>query len=277
MHHIECFFSSCWTLWMVNLLEEMCNIGWLRTGNPLVDSVAEHQAASEQAYDMYLSTPRYLAFIGLFFCWHQKTPAKIFPATCFAENGHFSKRLFHASFFWAGKFETISGGTPRFCSQQLLTTSRCNLEAVGWYGVTVMVILWSYGYPSGHNDHRRMTTHMYTYFSNFPMLKQDVLLSYLCRWCISHHIHCKLCFHMHIFVPFSTHLIWYKSIGPLRKMSRLIIICGPIVSILAGGDCGVQTFDKTEFGYTLEVQHSLASEPWNVSTIFRFWFSNFVF
>ena len=85
--------SCCWTLWMVNLVEEMCNIGWLRTGNPLVDSVAEHQAASEQAYDMYLSTPRYLAFIGLFFCWHQKTPAKIFPATCFAENGYFSKRL----------------------------------------------------------------------------------------------------------------------------------------------------------------------------------------
>lgn len=52
----------------------------LRTGNPLVDSVAEHQAASEQSYDMYLSSPRYLAFVGLFFCWHQQTPAKIFPA-----------------------------------------------------------------------------------------------------------------------------------------------------------------------------------------------------
>ena len=112
MHHIECLFFLLLLLNVVNcesLKEEMCNIGWLRTGNPLVDSVAEHQAASEQAYDMYLSTPRYLAFIGLFFCWHQKTPAKIFPATCLLRMVIFFKRLFHASVFLQGNLTRYSG------------------------------------------------------------------------------------------------------------------------------------------------------------------------
>ena len=52
--------------------------------------MAEHQAASEQSYDMYLSSPRYLAFVGLFFCWHQRTPAKIFPVLFAAVAYHFS-------------------------------------------------------------------------------------------------------------------------------------------------------------------------------------------
>jgi len=48
----------------------------VKTGNPLVDSVAEHSPANEQAYELYLAKPRYLAAIGLAFCWHQKTPGK---------------------------------------------------------------------------------------------------------------------------------------------------------------------------------------------------------
>jgi len=48
----------------------------VKTGNPLVDSVAEHSPASSQAYEQYLGTPRLLAVVGLAFCWHQKTPAK---------------------------------------------------------------------------------------------------------------------------------------------------------------------------------------------------------
>ncbi|CAE7440962.1 STT3 [Symbiodinium microadriaticum] len=64
-----------------------------KTGNPLVDSVAEHQAASDQAYDMYLGTPRYFAFVGLFFCWHQRTPAKIFPVLFAAVAYHFSLKM----------------------------------------------------------------------------------------------------------------------------------------------------------------------------------------
>lgn len=88
-------------------------------------------------------------------------------------------------------------------------------------------------------------------------------LKYLYRWCISHYFHCKLCFHMHIFVPFSTHLIWYKSIGALRKMSRLIIICGPIVSILAGRDCG---FTLSTHGFRKHWRFPI----WGETTIFRF-------
>mmetsp|Transcript_52508 Transcript_52508/g.94171 ORF Transcript_52508/g.94171 Transcript_52508/m.94171 type:complete len:840 (-) Transcript_52508:53-2572(-) len=50
-----------------------------RTGNPLVDSVAEHQPTSSSAYSHYLGEARKIAVIGLAFCWHQRTPAKIFP------------------------------------------------------------------------------------------------------------------------------------------------------------------------------------------------------
>ncbi|CAJ1453245.1 unnamed protein product [Effrenium voratum] len=64
-----------------------------KTGNPLVDSVAEHQAANEKAYDMYLSTPRYFAFVGLFLCWHQRTPAKVFPVLFAAVAYHFSLKM----------------------------------------------------------------------------------------------------------------------------------------------------------------------------------------
>jgi len=50
----------------------------VKTGNPLVDSVAEHQPANDQAYDMYLAKARYLAAVGLLFCWHQRSPGKFF-------------------------------------------------------------------------------------------------------------------------------------------------------------------------------------------------------
>jgi len=48
----------------------------VKTGNPLVDSVAEHQPADAQAYKMYLGTPRFWAMAGMLFCWHQKTGGK---------------------------------------------------------------------------------------------------------------------------------------------------------------------------------------------------------
>eukprot|EP00928_Gymnodinium_smaydae_P053212 TRINITY_DN37256_c0_g1_i1.p1 TRINITY_DN37256_c0_g1~~TRINITY_DN37256_c0_g1_i1.p1 ORF type:complete len:841 (+),score=119.70 TRINITY_DN37256_c0_g1_i1:37-2559(+) len=50
-----------------------------RTGNPLVDSVAEHQPSSASSYKAYLGSSKDFAFFGLFLCWHQRTPAKVFP------------------------------------------------------------------------------------------------------------------------------------------------------------------------------------------------------
>lgn len=90
MFLVSCCVLLCTQAWPdISLISFATAVrGWvlhpvqpMRTGNPLVDSVAEHQAANEQAYDMYLSTPRYFACAGLFFCWHQRTPAKIFPVT----------------------------------------------------------------------------------------------------------------------------------------------------------------------------------------------------
>jgi len=48
----------------------------VKTGNPLVDSVAEHQPADPQSYAMFLGGAEYIAIIGLAFIWHQGTPGK---------------------------------------------------------------------------------------------------------------------------------------------------------------------------------------------------------
>lgn len=91
--------AVCWVLIQFNYFSPWSSrirglfLKHRKTGNPLVDSVAEHQAANEQAYDMYLSTPRYFACAGLFFCWHQRTPAKIFPVLFAAVAYHFSLKM----------------------------------------------------------------------------------------------------------------------------------------------------------------------------------------
>jgi len=49
-----------------------------RTGNPLVDSVAEHQAATSGAYFQYLHHCKNLAVLGFAMCFVNRTPAKYF-------------------------------------------------------------------------------------------------------------------------------------------------------------------------------------------------------
>jgi len=51
-----------------------------RTGNPLVDSVAEHQPASPQAYWQYLHYSVYCAPVGFALCLLQPTKARLFLA-----------------------------------------------------------------------------------------------------------------------------------------------------------------------------------------------------
>ena len=49
-----------------------------RTGNPLVDSVAEHQPASAQAYNQYLNIMVNIAPVGFLFCFYKISDAKVF-------------------------------------------------------------------------------------------------------------------------------------------------------------------------------------------------------
>ncbi len=49
-----------------------------RTGNPLVDSVAEHQPASAAAYWQYLQQAMYLSPIGLVICFFDRSNASLF-------------------------------------------------------------------------------------------------------------------------------------------------------------------------------------------------------
>jgi len=64
-----------------------------KTGNPLVDSVAEHSATSDGAYRQFLGDARIAAAVGLLFCWHQKTPAKLFPVLYAVVAYHFSAKM----------------------------------------------------------------------------------------------------------------------------------------------------------------------------------------
>jgi dolichyl-diphosphooligosaccharide--protein glycosyltransferase len=65
----------------------------VKTGNPLVDSVAEHSPSSTQAFDMYLGKARFLALIGMLFCWHQRTPAKFLPPLYAVVAYHYSVKM----------------------------------------------------------------------------------------------------------------------------------------------------------------------------------------
>lgn len=65
----------------------------VKTGNPLVDSVAEHQPADEQAYDMFLGPPRFMAMFGLLFAFHQGTPAKFLTFLYAAVAYHYSLKM----------------------------------------------------------------------------------------------------------------------------------------------------------------------------------------
>jgi len=65
----------------------------VKTGNPLVDSVAEHQPTSKSAYEMYLNSPRYMAVVGILFCWHQRSPGKFLAVLYAAVAYHYSLKM----------------------------------------------------------------------------------------------------------------------------------------------------------------------------------------
>jgi len=65
----------------------------MKTGNPLVDSVAEHSGSSPQAFAQYLHHARYLAVVGLLFCWHQNSPGKYLSFIYATVSYHYSLKM----------------------------------------------------------------------------------------------------------------------------------------------------------------------------------------
>ena len=63
-----------------------------RTGNPLVDSVAEHQPASSAAYHQYLHNAVTPAFFGFFVCCYKLNPGKLFLILYCCVSYYFSLR-----------------------------------------------------------------------------------------------------------------------------------------------------------------------------------------
>lgn len=96
----------------------------IKTGNPLVDSVAEHQPANAQAYEMYLGTPRFLAVLGLLFCWHQPSPGKFLVVLYAAVAYHYSLKMSRLILI-CGPIVSVLAGYPvgivgDWCIEQIL-------------------------------------------------------------------------------------------------------------------------------------------------------------
>ena len=71
-----------------------------RTGNPLVDSVAEHQPASEAAYGHYLNVIYKIAPYGLAMCIFNFTDANLFLISYAFIAYYFSSELSYAKSKW---------------------------------------------------------------------------------------------------------------------------------------------------------------------------------
>jgi dolichyl-diphosphooligosaccharide--protein glycosyltransferase len=96
----------------------------VKTGNPLVDSVAEHQPANDQAYDMYLNKARFLAAFGLLFCWHQPSPGKFMAFLYAAVAYHYSLKMSRLVLI-CGPIVSVLAGFPigiigDWCVEQIL-------------------------------------------------------------------------------------------------------------------------------------------------------------
>eukprot|EP00451_Oxyrrhis_marina_P032806 CAMPEP_0204359156 /NCGR_PEP_ID=MMETSP0469-20131031/37040_1 /ASSEMBLY_ACC=CAM_ASM_000384 /TAXON_ID=2969 /ORGANISM="Oxyrrhis marina" /LENGTH=833 /DNA_ID=CAMNT_0051347139 /DNA_START=15 /DNA_END=2516 /DNA_ORIENTATION=- len=64
-----------------------------KTGNPLVDSVAEHQPASDRAFFHYMHNACYLAFPGFVVCFFHRTPGAWFMILYALVAYHFSTKM----------------------------------------------------------------------------------------------------------------------------------------------------------------------------------------
>mmetsp|Transcript_27009 Transcript_27009/g.62376 ORF Transcript_27009/g.62376 Transcript_27009/m.62376 type:complete len:866 (-) Transcript_27009:74-2671(-) len=95
-----------------------------RTGNPLVDSVAEHQPSNEQAYDSFLGSARYLALVGILLCWHQDTPAKFLASVYAVVAYHYSLKMARLMIICGPIVSILAGYAPGmaldWCVEQFL-------------------------------------------------------------------------------------------------------------------------------------------------------------
>jgi len=80
-----------------------------KTGNPLVDSVAEHQPASSDAYFHYLHHACWLAPIGYFCTFYRRTDAKYFLTMYASVSYYFSNRMVRLIIF-LGPIASALGG-----------------------------------------------------------------------------------------------------------------------------------------------------------------------
>jgi len=109
--------AACFFFWQLNYFAPLgARIRGLflkhqKTGNPLVDSVAEHQASTDKAYDQYLGQSRYVAVFGLLFCWHQKSASKYFPVVFALVAYHFSLKMSRLMII-CGPIVSILAGYP---------------------------------------------------------------------------------------------------------------------------------------------------------------------
>merc|ERR1719235_3049589 len=91
-----------------------------RTGNPLVDSVAEHQPANAQAYQQYLHNVYDLAPYGFALSFLRWTDANAFLILWACTAYYFSNRMARLVILLGPVASVIGGVAIGFCADQLL-------------------------------------------------------------------------------------------------------------------------------------------------------------
>jgi len=104
-----------------------------RTGNPLVDSVAEHQATSPRAYWQYLHYTCYLGPIGFVLCLRKPSDAKCFLLLYASVTYYFSAKM-NRLVLLLGPIASSLGGTAV-------------AEIIHW-SIQEMIIFWHYGFDA---------------------------------------------------------------------------------------------------------------------------------
>lgn len=144
-----------------------------KTGNPLVDSVAEHTAGNSQTYSRQLGPPRFLACVGLLFCWHQKSPSKFFPVIYAATAYHFSLKMMRLIVI-CGPIVSILAGYPvgivgDWCLDQLVNffcgvapapaeepQAPATVGSMAWLWGSIWSCLQAFVYPAEVRDFFRL-------------------------------------------------------------------------------------------------------------------------
>jgi dolichyl-diphosphooligosaccharide--protein glycosyltransferase len=101
-----------------------------RTGNPLVDSVAEHQATPDSVYFQYFHNVMLLFPVGTVMCMRKRTDAKLFVVAYVLTAGYFSRKMIRLVLLLAPAASVAAGIAVHGMIRWALLNSPLNMEVL---------------------------------------------------------------------------------------------------------------------------------------------------